>query len=114
MTMADQALYYESMYNTQECIMRIIKEPQRYSCKRGTELWYKAEKISDTQIWITFTGGQFRKMMHTQYLMELHSEAEHTSIVLRFQKELFGLPPMTSPLDIDCCMEQRVNAVRKK
>ena len=59
--MVEQALYYESMYNMQECIMRIIEEPQRYSCKWGTELWYKAEKISDTQIWITFTGGQFRK-----------------------------------------------------
>ena len=112
--MVDQALYYESMYNMQECIMRIMEEPQRYSCKWGTELWYKAEKISDTQIWITFTGGQFRKMMKTQYLMEFHPEAEHTSIVLRFQKELFGLPPMTSPLDIDRCMEQKINAVRKK
>ena len=53
--MVEQAFYYESMYNMQECIMRIIEEPQRYSCKWGTELWYKAEKISDTQIWITFT-----------------------------------------------------------
>ena len=52
--MVDQALYYESMCNMQECIMRIIEEPQRYSCKWGTELWYKAEKISDTQIWITW------------------------------------------------------------
>ena len=67
--MVDQAFYYESMYNMQECIMRIMEEPQRYSCKWGTELWYKAEKISDAQIWITFTGGQFRKMMKTQYLM---------------------------------------------
>ena len=112
--MVDQALYYESMCNVQECIMRIIEEPQRYFCKWGTELWYKAEKISDTQIWITFTGGQFRKMMKTQYLMEFRPEAEHTAIVLRFQKELFGLPPMTSPSDIDRCMEQKINAVRKK
>ena len=112
--MVEQAFYYESMYNMQECIMRIIEEPQRYSCKWGTELWYKAEKISDTQIWITFMGGQFRKMMKTQYLMEFHPEGEHTSIVLRFQKELFGLPPMTHPLDIDRCMEQKINAVRIK
>ena len=112
--MVDQALYYESMYNLQECIMRMIQEPQGYSCKWGTELWYKAEKISDTQVWITFTGGQFRKMTHTQYLMEFHPNAEHTSIVLRFQKELLGLPPMTSPLDIDRCMEQKISAVRKK
>ena len=112
--MVDQALYYESMCNIQECMSRIIQEPQRYSCKLGTELSYKAEQISDTQVWITFTGGQFRKMMRTQYLMEFHPKNEHTSIVLRFQKELFGLLPMTSPLDIDRCMEQKIGAVRKK
>lgn len=113
MTMVDQVLYYESMYNLQECVMQIMKEPQRYYCKLGTDLWYKAEKISDTQVLIAFTGGQFRKMMRTQYLMEFFPQIEHTTIVLRFQKELFGLPPMTSPLDIDRCMEQRIKAVRK-
>ena len=112
--MVDQVLHYESMYNMQECTLRIIQEPQRYSCKWGTELWYTAEQVSDTQVWITFTGGQFRKVMRTQYLMEFHPENEHTSIVLRFQKELFGMPPMTSTLDIDRCMEQKICAVRKK
>ena len=66
--MVTQTLYYESMYNLQECIMQIIKEPRQYYCKWCTELWYKAEKISDTQVWITFTGGQYRKMMRTQYI----------------------------------------------
>lgn len=112
--MVDQVLYYESKNNIQECITQIIKEPQQYSCKWGTDLWYKAEKISDTQVWITFTGGQFRKMMRTQYLMEFFPQEDRTRIVMRFQKELFGLPPMTSPLDIDRCMEQKVNATRKK
>ena len=112
--MVDQVLYYESMYSLQECIMQIIKEPQQYYCEWSTDLWYKAEKISDTQVWITFTGGQFRKMMRTQYLMEFFHQEDHTLIVMRFQKELFGLPPMTSPLDIDRCMEQKINAIRKK
>ena len=111
--MVDQVLYYESMYSLQECIMQILNEPQKYSCKWGTDLWYTAQKLSDAQVWITFTGGQFRKMMRTQYLMEFLQQEDHTSIILRFQKELFGLPPMTSPLDIDRCMEQKVNAVRK-
>lgn len=111
--MTDQVLYYESTYSVQECISRIIEEPQQYSCKWGTDLWYRAELISGSQVWITFTGGQFRKMMQTQYLMEFHPQAEKTLIVLRFQKELFGLSPMTSTMDIDRCMEQRMNAARK-
>ncbi len=110
----DQTLYYESPNNVYECIIQITKEPQQYDCKWGTHLRYKAESISDTQVLITFTGGQFRKMMRTQYLMELLPQAEHTSVILRFQKELFGLPPMTPPSDIDLCMEQRLNAIRKK
>lgn len=109
----EQTLCYESAYSLHECINRIIKEPQQYECKWGTSLWYKAERSSNSQVLITFTGGQFRKMMRTQYLMEFVPQENHTLIVLRFQKELFGLPPMTHPSDIDRCMEQRLNAVRK-
>ncbi len=108
----DQTLCYISPHNVYECIILITKEPQQYECKWGTALWYKANKISDTQVRITFTGGQFRKMMRTQYLMEFHPQERNTRIVLRFQKELLGLPPMTPPSDIDLCMNQKLNAVR--
>ena len=111
--MVDQVLHYESRYSVEECIAQIIQEPQQYCCEWGTDLWYKAEKISNTQVWITFTGGQFRRMKLTQYLMEFISQEDHTTIVMRFQKELFGLPPMTPPVDIDRCMEQKINATRK-
>lgn len=110
----DQALYYESAYNLNECIIRITNRPQQYDCKWGTSLWYTADRISDNEVLITFTGGQFRKMMRTQYIMEFLPQECHTQIVLRFQKELFGLPPMTHPSDIDLCMKQKLNAVRKK
>ena len=110
----NKLMYYESPYNVYECVIQIAKEPQRYECNWGTELWYKAEKISDAQVLITFTGGQFRKMMRTQYLMEFLPQERHTLIVLRFQKELFGLPPMAPPSDIDLCMKQKLNATRKK
>lgn len=110
----DQSLYYESTYNIHECVIQITKEPQQYDCEWGTSLWYKAEKISATQVLITFTGGQFRKKMNTQYLMDLLPQEHHTLIVLRFQKEWFGLPPMTPPSDIDLCMKQKLNAVRIK
>ena len=110
----DLSLYYESAYNLHECIIQITKEPQQYECKWGTARWYKAERLSDTQVLITFTGGQFRRMMRTQYLMEFLPQENHTLIVLHFQKELFGLPPMTPYSDIDLCMRQKLNAVRKK
>ena len=109
-----QTLYYESPNNVLECIIRITKEPQQYKCGWGTALWYKTKIITDTQILITFTGGQFRKMMRTQYLMEFIPQECHTLIVLRFQREMLGLPPMTLPSDIDFCMNQKLNAIRKK
>ena len=110
----DHTLVYESPNNVYECIIQITKEPQQYECKWGTELWYKAERISDTQVLIIFIGGQFRKMMRTQYLMEFIPQEHRTLVVLHFQKELFGMPPMTPPSDIDLCMMQKLNAVRKK
>ena len=110
----EQILYYESPNNLYECIIQITKEPQQYKCNLGTALSYKTNRISDTQILITFTGGQFRKMIRTQYLMEFLPQERNTLIVLRFQKELLGLPPMTPPSDIDLCMKQKMNAARKK
>ena len=82
----DQFLYYESTYNLHECIIQITKEPQEYDCKWGGKLWYKAEIFSDTQVLITFRGGQFRRIMRTQYLMEFLPQENHTLIVLHFQK----------------------------
>ena len=110
----DHTLYYETPNDVFACIIQITKEPQQYASKWGTELWYEAEKISDTQVRITFSGGQFRKIMRTQYLMEFVPQEGHTRIVLHFQKELLGLPPMTHPYDIDLCMKQKLNAIRKK
>ena len=110
----DQTMCYDSPLNIYDCIIQITKDPQQYECKLGTALWYKTEILSGTQILITFTGGQFRKMMRTQYIMDFLPQENHTQIVMRFQKELFGLPPMTPPSDIDLCMKQKLNAVRKK
>ena len=45
--------------------------------------------------------------------MELQPEGDHTLVVMRFRKDLFGLPPMTIPKDIDLCMQQKLAAVRK-
>ena len=104
---------YESAYNLQECINLILEEPQRYRCQNGGELWYRAEQLSDTEISITFRGGQFRRMAHTKYLMKLSRQENHTKIILHFQKEFWGLPPMTLASDIDLFMKQKLNAVRE-
>ena len=108
-----EPVYYESAYSINECILQITKEPQNYDCKWGTELWYEAKRISDRRVLITFTGGQFRKRVHTQYLMDFQPQENYTLIILRFQNELLDLPPMTPPSDIDLCMKQRLNAIRK-
>ena len=109
-----QVLYYETALNMQECISRIIEEPQKYKDKNWTELWYEAVKISNTQVLITFKGGQFRKAVRTQYIMEFLSQENNTLISLRFQNELFGCPPMTLPNDIDLCMMQKLDATPKR
>ena len=111
--MREQTLYYDSIYSVQECIARIVRAPQQYRCDLGGELWYSAEKISGTQVWITFKGGQYRKIMRTQYLMEFVPREGGTMIVMRFQKELLRFPPMAPTQDIDRCMAQKLDAVRR-
>jgi hypothetical protein len=112
MFMLEQVFYYSTDYSVQECVERILQEPQQFSCKWGTALWYRAERISYNQVRIIFTGGQFRKTKRTQYLMELVPAEKQTQITMRFQKELFGLLPMTIPADVDRCVEQILNAVK--
>lgn len=112
--MINQILYYESKYNMQECIVQINKGAHQFMCERGTLLRYSSAKISDSQMLITFTGGQFRKIVRTEYLMEFLQKDDHTLIILRFQKEFLGLPPMTPLSDVDLFMAQKANAIRIK
>lgn len=111
--MNDQILHYRTELTPNECIERIMALPWEYECKWGTPLWYKAEKPSDSVLHITFTGGQFRKMMHTQYWMRFVPEGDTTMVILQFCRETFGLPPLTPPSDIDLFMQQKINAARQ-
>lgn len=108
----EQVFRYKTSYSPQECVERITKDPQEFKSKRGWCLWYHAETISDTQLLLTFTGGHCRRELRTQYRMKLCPQEDHTLVVLRFQKELMNLPPMTPPQDLDLCMEQKLNASR--
>ncbi len=105
-------LRYQTERTIEECIREILRHPQEYVCDFGTPLWYKAETVSENALYITFCGGQFRKMMRTRYLAEFVSEGGCTEITLRFSDGLLGLGPMTPLMDIDRFMLQKAAAVR--
>ena len=79
----------------------------------GLPMWYSCVVMTNNQLWITFTGGQFRKMMQSQYSADFKVHQEKTLIELTFQKEMLGLPCMTLPSDIDLFMKQKTGATRK-
>ena len=105
-------LVYHTVLSVSDCIKSISRTPWEFECKWGTALWYECERISGTQLLVTFTGGQFRKAVHTQYLMEFGIDGGETVITVRFYRESLGLPPMTPPGDIDRFMKQRINAIK--
>lgn len=105
-------LHYQTDRTIGECIFEILRHPQEYVCDFGTPLWYKAVTASETALYITFCGGQFRKMTRTRYLAEFVSKGDCTEITLRFSDGLLGLGPMTPLMDIDRFMIQKASAVR--
>lgn len=113
MFMQDHTLRYRTEMHVHECIQRISNLPWRYRDKWGTDLWYKCEMISDSQLLVIFTGGQFRKVKRTQFLLDFVQEQGSTIVIMRFYKELFGLPSMTPPGDIDSFMKEKINATRQ-
>ena len=106
-------LIYRTTMSINYCIESITSSPQIYKCMLGTEMWYECKRVSDTQMLVTFKGGQFHKMCRTQYLMTFVENGE-TTVILKFCKEMFGFfLPMTSSNDIDCFMKEKICAVRK-
>lgn len=103
---------YHTNLSVSECIRRINNLPWEYECDLGTPLWYKCENISQNSILITFTGGQFRKIKKTQYILEFATKNTFTVVSARFNHELFGMSPMTLVTDIDLFMKQRIDAIR--
>ena len=107
-----QILHYQTAKPISECIKRILAMPQEYSDTWGGFLKYKAEVFEPSKLLVAFCGGQFRKIMRTQYLVEFTSETSYTSVKLYFLGELLGLPPLTPITDIDLFMEQKIAAFR--
>lgn len=105
-------LIYKSELPIHLCINKIYTKPWIYACRFGTELWYKCEIISDNKMIITFTGGQFRRIMRTQYILEFIEDENNTKIIMTFQNEILGLPALTPKSDIDLFMKQKLDATQ--
>lgn len=103
---------YATRLTISECIQSIINAPWEYEGGVCDPLWYKCEVLHDAQLLVIFTGGQFRRIRNTQFIMDFQKEHDNTIVTLKFHKELFGLPPMTPPRDIDTFMKQRINATK--
>ena len=95
-----------------DCMRNIMEFPHTYKCKWGTTLNYKVEEDGTSRAFITFCGGQFRKIMRTTYRAEFLAEEGYVRICLHFLHEFLGLPPLTPISDIDLFMQQKASAHR--
>ena len=107
-----ESIKYVTNISANVCFDRLINPPYIYRGADGSELWYSVEKIYNNQILIMFKGGQFRKIMRTQYWIEFVSSNGHTEVILRFYKEMLGLPALTPRTDVDQLMTQKLSASR--
>mgnify|MGYP003299026482 CR=1 FL=1 len=112
--MVEQTIVYQTALDLIACREQILLHPQQYACEYGTSLlYYEAQMFSLVQGVIVFKGGQFRRTpIRSQYSVNLTAGKDCTYIILRFQKELFGISSMTPISDIDLCMAERLNATR--
>lgn len=104
---------YRSELSVLECMHNLMRQPWEFGDKFGIYVsWYECTKVSESQLLLVYTGGKFQKMRRTQFIVDFTPEQDTTLITMQFTKDLFGLPPMTHPNNIDPLMEERCKAVR--
>lgn len=109
----DKIVYITNL-STKQCMENIFVKPWIYHCRYGTELWYRCDTVGDSRLILTFTGGVFRKMMRTTFIVDIKENGCETEIVLTFHKEILGLPALTPVSDIDEFMKQKADAKRQR
>lgn len=79
---------------------------------------FEMTRISDSRLYFVYKGRRFGKQKRTEFIMNFYSSdlaAMQTKVVLNFSGELFHIPlPMTSVQEMDCFMEEMINAYRRK
>ena len=96
-----------------KCVERITSTPWEFEdVWSASSLWYTCQAVSPTRLLITFTGGQFRRSRRTEYTMDFMVMEQTTVIEVKFQKEMWGLPPMMTAQELDSFMNQKLLAVR--
>ncbi len=103
---------YKTEQALTSCVNSICCLPMTFGTNPFNLEQYDCVQRSDTELLITFKGARFGKLIRTEVLATFSACSHGTIILLSFQRELFGLPPMTSINTLDCFMEQKIGAQR--
>ena len=117
-------LKYQTRLSVAECFSRILSEPHVfestvysqsmviYAGEKAKERNYDCYPISQTELHVTFKGGQYTKFRRTHYVVEFIPENDLTIVFLRCQGEFFGLLPTTPTTEIDCLIREKIQGER--
>ena len=64
--------------------------------------------LGDGRYMLTFLGQRFGKARRTEYIVNIQAEG---TVILKFRRELLGLPPMTPEQEIVRYMAEKFNAI---
>lgn len=103
---------YRTKLRAQDCIKCICCLPQSFGANPFNPHYYDCELISDSKLKLIFKGTRFGKLLRTEYIASFHEAEDHCLIEMQFQRELFGLPAMTSTYQLDMFFEEKVQAHR--
>lgn len=103
---------YQSRLHADECIERILASKGTFGTDCLNPYHYEYRLLSKNQIYFIFKGSRFGKAVKTEYLATFYNNSNGCRIVLTFQHELLGLPPMTSEYHLDIFMKEKMHAYR--
>ena len=103
---------YTTKLPATECMKLIQQQPWTFGRNIFNLQQYECSQLESDQIRIVFKGAQFGKILRTEYLLTFAENADTCNIVANFQRELFGMPPMTSTYQLDIFMEEKIHARR--
>lgn len=104
---------YYTKLSTKDCIQLICNSPHSFGPNPFNPDYYDCELITDTTLRLVFKGAKFGRLLRTEYTASFQEDINGCLIGVQFQKELFGLFPMTSTYHLDLFFDEKVQAHRQ-
>ena len=113
--LANVSFVYCSKFSAQDCIKSLMQPPLHFKISWMFSRDYEIERLSNSELIITFTKGYNLSSHRTKYRVTLNEQSGSTIIILNFVDEQgLALFPFVTDWEITKFLKNRIGAIQIK